>query len=131
MHFRVEYLPDDRILIVALNRDYIFGKETQALEQTVNDSIPAGETEIQAIYDLREIKMSFGDLVLAMANQTQKAAGSLGDPRLKAVIVGSGEMVRLGILAFQQEQYGKMKFPLFDSMEEALKYAREQNRKRG
>ncbi len=66
-----------------------------------------------------------------MTNQTQKATRSLGDPRLKAVIVGSREMARLSILAFQQEQYGKMKFPLFDSMEEALKYAREQNRKRG
>jgi len=131
MHFTVERIPDESILVIALSRDYRFGQDREPLEYSVNEKISEGETEIQAIYDLRELKMSFGDLVLAMSNVTQKSAGSMGDSRLKIIVVGSSEMVRLGILAFEQEQYGKLKFPLFDNIEVALKYAREQNHKRG
>jgi hypothetical protein len=65
-------------------------------------------------------------LVQGMGNQAQKAPGAMADPRLNTVIVGSGEMVRFGIQAFEQEQYGGLKFPLFASVDEALKYAREQ-----
>lgn len=131
MHFTVERLPDEGILIIALRRDYRFGEDREALEHAVNSKISEGETGLQAVYDLRELKMSFGDLVIAMSNVTQKSSGSMGDNRFSTIVVGSSEMVRLGILAFEQEQYGKLKFPLFERVEDALKYAREQNRKRG
>jgi len=75
--------------------------------------------------------MSFGDLVIAMSNQSQKSPGALADPRLNTLIVGSSEMAKFAVTAFQQEQYGKLNFRLFTSVDEALTYAREELKKRG
>jgi len=129
MHFKVERVPNEQIIIVAFGRDYVFGQDTKALAQAVMEKVTGDDTNVQVVYDLREMKMSFGDLVLNMSNAAQKTAGEQVI-NFKTIFVGSGEMVRLGILAFEQEQYGKMKFPLFASMEEGLKYAREQIKSR-
>ncbi len=125
-----QHLPNEPILIIKLYRDYVVGKDTAEMLSTVNEQIGENESGLYSIYDLTEMKMSFGDLVMAMSNQAQKAPGAMADPRVTTVIVGSSEMVKLGVQAFQQEQYGNLRFPLYESVEEALKYAREQLAKR-
>lgn len=129
MHFKVERLPDEQIIIVTFGRDYVFGEDTQALAQAVAAKVTGEDTNIHVVYDVREMKMSFGDLVVSMSNAAQKSAGAQVS-NFKTIFVGSSEMVRLGILAFEQEQYGKMKFPLYANLEEGLKYAREQIKQR-
>jgi len=131
MKFTVERLPNEPILMITILKDYVVGKDTPDIVRTVDSKIGKDETGLYSIYDLREMKMTFGDLVLALSNQSQKAPGAMADPRASAVIVGSSEMVKLGAQAFQQEQYGNLKFPLYQSVEEALSYAREQLQKRG
>ncbi len=129
MRFKVERLPNEQIIVAIFGRDYIFGEDTQLLAKAVMEKVTRDDTNIHIVYDLREMKMSFSDLVLNMSNAAQKSAGEQVS-NFKTVFVGSGELVRLGIQAFEQEQYGKMKFPLFDNMEEGLKYAREQIKQR-
>lgn len=131
MRYTVERLPDSPIVVVIIGKDYSIGKDFPELAKTVDSKIDRDETGVYAIFNITEMKMSFGDLVIAMSNQSQKAPGALADPRLNTIIVGSGELVKLGIQAFQQEQYGSLKFPLFTSVEDALKYVREELKKRG
>lgn len=131
MKFTVERLPNEPILIVTIGKDYQVGKDSPDIFRAVDSKIGKDESGLYSIYDLREMKMTFGDLVIALSNQSQKAPGAMADPRASAVIVGSSEMVKLGAQAFQQEQYGNLKFPLYESVEDALKYAREQVLKGG
>ncbi len=130
MKFNVELLPDEAILIVTIGKDYVVGKDSPEIIRTVDSKIGRDESGLYSIYDLREMKMTFGDLIIALSNQSQKAPGAMADPRTSAVIVGSSEMVKLGAQAFQQEQYGGLRFPLFENVEEALRYARQEAQKR-
>lgn len=126
MKLKAERLPGEPILMITLGKDYMVGRDTPEYMKAIADNIGPDETGLFVIYDLREMKMTFGDLVYVMGNQMEKRPGLMTDPRLNTVVVGSTELVKLGIQAFQQEQYGKNKFPLYASIEEGLKYAREQ-----
>jgi len=130
MKVTAKRLPNEPILIIKLYKDYVVGRDTAEMLSTVNGQIGADESGLYSIYDLTEMKMTFGDLVMALSNQAQKAPGAMADPRVTTVIVGSSELVKFGAQAFQQEQYGNLKFPLYESVDEALKYAREQLAKR-
>ncbi len=130
MKISAERLSDEPILIITLGKDYMVGRDTPEYMKAIADNIGPDETGLYVIYDLREMKMSFGDLVFVMGNQMEKRPGLMTDPRLNTVVVGSTELVKLGIMAFEQEQYGKIKFPLFASIDEGLQYAREQIKQR-
>lgn len=126
MKISVERLPDAPILIITLGKDYMVGRDTPEYMKALAENIRPDETGLYVIYDLREMKMSFGDLVFVMGNQIEKRPGLMTDPRLHTIVVGSSELVKLGIQAFEQEQYGKNKFPLYASIDEALAYAHAQ-----
>jgi len=130
MKLSAERLPDEPILMITLGKDYQVGRDTPEYMKAIADNIGPDETGLFVIYDLREMKMTFGDLVYVMGNQLEKRPGLMTDPRLNTIVIGSTELVKLGIQAFEQEQYGKNKFPLFISIDEGLKYAREQLKQR-
>jgi hypothetical protein len=130
MKFNVERLSNEPILIVTIYKDYVVGRDSAEIVQTVDSKIGKEESGLYSIYDLRDMKMTFGELVLALSNQSQRAPGAMADPRTQAVIVGSSELVRFGAEAFKQEQYGNLKFPLFETLDEALVYARTEVAKR-
>jgi hypothetical protein len=129
MKFTVERLPDEKIVVFTFGKDYQPGKDSAEMVQAIAGKLGADEKGVYVVYDARDLKMSFGDLVIAMANQAQKAAGTMADARMHPVAVGTSEMLKLGAAAFQQEQYGKISIPMFDSIDSALKYAREQLQK--
>ncbi len=79
---------------------------------------------IYRISDFREASSSFTDL-LRMAQMASKGGeGTTTDPRIKAVLVGTNQWVSLARTIFEQPQYSAMRFPTFETMEEALRYAR-------
>jgi hypothetical protein len=81
---------------------------------------------IYRISDFREASSSFMDL-LRMAQLASKGnEGTTTDPRIKAVLVGTNQWVSLARTIFEQPQYSSIRFPTFETMEEALDYARSQ-----
>jgi hypothetical protein len=131
MKFTVERLPNEKIVVFTFGKDYQPGKDSPEMVATIAGKLGADETGVYVVYDARDLKMSFGDLVIAMANQAQKAAGTMADTRMHPVTVGTSEMLKLGNAAFAQEQYGGIKIPMFDSIEAALQYARDQLQSKG
>ncbi len=126
MKFTVERLEGKPILITTVGDDYVVGVDNITLAQAVDAKIGADTSGVYVIFDIRKMKMTFGDLVTAMSSQSRKAPGTMADPRIISIAVGTDELVTLGIKAFEQEQYGKLKFPLYATVEEALAYANEQ-----
>jgi hypothetical protein len=129
MKFAVERLPDTPVVLITIGDQYVVGKDTADLQMLVDSRVGAGETGLYAIWDLRKFPMTFSALVQGMGNQAQKAPGAMADPRLNTIIIGSSELVKLGIEAFKQAQYGGLKFPLYETVDEALAYVRAQTGK--
>lgn len=129
MGVRIERLPDEPIILVTIEQGYNMNREARETNEAISNLIGAGESGVYLIYDLRFLQMSFSDLVVALADNAQKSAGTASDSRLRPVVVGSGEMIKLGNMAMQQEQYGGLKIPMFPTPEEALSFIRDQLRK--
>ncbi|HEC22202.1 MAG TPA: hypothetical protein ENI95_04725 [Chloroflexi bacterium] len=82
------------------------------------------------IADLSNMIASFSGVVRGLAAATRKRGqetdNPMLDPRLQTVIVGSNALARLWAEAMGQMHYGGRKVPFFETLEEALTYAREQ-----
>ena len=125
MGFTLELLPDEPILtthakgmLVVQDFAEMFAKSRKLL-----DGIPG---PIYRISDFREASSSFMDLLRMAQIASKGGEGTTSDPRIKAVLVGTNQWVSLARTIFEQPQYSAMRFPTFETMEEALRYARTQ-----
>jgi hypothetical protein len=73
--------------------------------------------------------VSFGDAVAGMATVTRGNTAVFKHPKLlQLVVVTTSGLIELTTRAFGQEQYGSMKSEVFNTLDEALEYARKQVR---
>jgi hypothetical protein len=77
------------------------------------------------ISDIRQMKFSFDDLVEAL-NVFRKLDATI----MQSVVVGSNELVELGVKAIQQKQYGNWEeSKIFTDLDQALEFAKAQQGK--
>jgi len=124
MPYVVKQLPNEPILLMTVSSPFDMEKDAPplfALAAKTAEPIPG---HVYCVYDLRKLELSFGDLVLGLSAQTGHVAGSMSDPNITAVMIGSSEMLKLAEKAFQQKQYGEIGIKLFGSVEDATNYVR-------
>jgi hypothetical protein len=126
MSYRLERLPDEPIVVLTLLPDFSMRQDIRASSEEAALLIEqvAGD-RIYFIYDLRDLRLNFSDVVTGLG-QAAKATDMLKNPRIRTIIVGSGALVEMGVKALSQEQYGGRPAPLFETVEEAIDYARQQ-----
>jgi hypothetical protein len=125
MSFTLELLPDEPILLTKA-KGMLVVQDFAEMFATSRRLLRGMQGTIYRISDFREASSSFMDL-LRMAQLASKGSeGTTTDPRIKAVLVGTNQWVSLARTIFEQPQYSAMRFPTFETMEEALDYARVQ-----
>lgn len=98
---------------------------TMALQEAAAFKKEQG-THIYRILDIRQIDMTFSDMMMAMEADRGKEGGA-GDPDVTTIFIGSGKLVELGTKALaEQDQYGKGKVVMYTTTEEAIDYIQEQ-----
>lgn len=107
------------------------GKVTvEDVREMFRQSLPLMEGvsgHIYRITDARETDTTFSDLVFILSQAGQGGGpGSTLDPRISPALVGSNQWVKMLASSLGQQQYGSLKVPLYETLEEALAYAREQ-----
>ncbi|GAB4508777.1 MAG: hypothetical protein OHK0046_02250 [Anaerolineae bacterium] len=114
--------------IIIVNWQNPFDTTTDILESNklVSDFANRSGTPVYRIIDTHEIDLTFGDLVHILDLKTRNEPGSLRDPRIHTVLVGTHEMVRMKAQSLSQEQYGGLNVPLFESVDDAIAYCRAQ-----
>jgi hypothetical protein len=87
----------------------------------VNRLIGEDETGVVRIDDMSSINFNFSTVVMGMAEARSEKPGYPRDPRLKNIIVGKDNtLMSLITKAAGQDQYGRLRIPLYFSLEEAL-----------
>ncbi len=125
MGFSLELLPNEPI-VVTQAKGMLTVHDFAEMFATSRKLLHGMQGPIYRISDFREASSSFMDL-LRMAQLASKGnEGTTTDPRIKAVLVGTNQWVSLARTIFEQPQYSAMRFPTFETMEEALRYARAQ-----
>lgn len=119
----VEKLPNESIIIVRV-RSHSSTSQEEAEVASACDALIASGGPYYRITDFSEFNMTFTGLVQGMANEMRRIPGSLSDPRLRNIFVGTQDMVEFGAHSFRQTQYGGLEITLFASLEMAIDFAR-------
>lgn len=125
MPIDVQPTEDENIIIV---------KTTDPLDVTnmlveVKDILEAALDECNGtlyyINDIRDVNISFGDMVSGMGLAFKGGFAVFNDPNLHIIIVSESSMVKMGSkAASQQSQYGNVPIKVFTTVDEAVAYAR-------
>lgn len=79
---------------------------------------------VYRITDARHIESSFDEFMKILNEMNRQFPGSVKDSRVKLIFVGNGPWVRFIRDAMQNERFGHISIPAFDTLEEAVECAR-------
>lgn len=125
MPFSVEHVKDQPIIIIDCHNPFDFTNDVIESCDFVADYLRDFAGRYYRIIDFHEIEMTFSDLVQGLAAKTRQVPGSLRDPRIKTVLVGDHEFVKMKSESLKQEQYGGLDVPLFDNIRDAIAFCQE------
>ncbi len=120
MPVTIEKLPDQPVIVITVTEPFDHFKELPAGFRKFQELAASVQGTIYRIIDVTGWRVPFNAVVDGLAADTR--GGAATDPRVRTVLVGSGEMVELGVKAVKQRQYGGREMALFASMDEALAY---------
>ena len=126
MPFMVEHIMREPIIVINWQPPFDFEADIIESNRAAADFADHTKGIVYRVIDAHEIDMTFGDLVTLLAAKTRNEPGSLRDPRIHTVLVGTHDLLRLKADSLRQKQYGELDIPLFPTVDEAVDYCRQQ-----
>ncbi len=122
MPFKIERLPDEPILIVTIE-DHIDAEVVRGIFiQTAAMFAQIEGAVVYRIADIRTAKTNFVDVIKIIKTIRSGIPASSIDPRIRGVFVGRNHFARM--YADFIRQFGGAPIPFFETVEEAVEYAR-------
>lgn len=126
------YKLEDEDILIATFTGHIVAEDIATMYQRSENLIQHLMPPVYRISDFRLTSSSPPEAIAALKIALNAAGGSTTDPRIRPVLLGDNRWARLAQDAMRMEQYGGINMPLFNTMGDALKYARSQlARRRG
>ncbi len=119
MAVKVEQIPGQPIIIATLSGDITTQMVHDMFAQSARLVDQIGGT-VYRITDIRQTEISFPELVQVLADSAKGQPGSPTDPRIRGMIVGTHGWSHFFVDSAEQDQYGTMKIPIFESLEDAF-----------
>jgi hypothetical protein len=124
MAYKLEIHPELPVVVCVLGADFDPKRDVGEVIKELKRTFDEAKQPIFYINDMSEVRWSFSDVVLGMG-AAASAGGVMRHPNLREIIVISrSELVRLGVGALGQSQYGGLRARLATNLEEALTYIR-------
>lgn len=123
--FVVDWLPGEDVVYGRVLAEFNIRADLADASARLGQILDTAGRPVAYIIDLTEFNMSFGEMVMAMAELTRGDLGVWKHHNLKEIIVvGDKPMFKLGANALRQTQYGKLRAAVFTCMDDALRYLR-------
>lgn len=123
--FDIHWLPGEQIILECIHPDFSIKDDTIPGNQATVAILDTAADCVPYVLDLTELRITFSDLVGALAEMTRGEAPATRHPNLRElIIVTQNPILKLGAKALTQDQYGKVPTHVFPTREEALAYAR-------
>jgi hypothetical protein len=87
--------------------------------------------QIYQIASFLDVDASIKDAARVLVEASRGAPGSALDPKVRAVLVAGHNRVRLLFDLMRQKEFGGVEVPVFDTLDAALAYVREQINQNG
>jgi hypothetical protein len=116
-----ERIPNEPIIIGTFGNPYEPIRDAGATSEALNKALNETEGNVYYVADFLMTSFSFSDMAIGMSEAFRAPGSPYANPRLKMYIVGSAELLRLGVeAAATQQQYGSVPMQMFPSVDEAL-----------
>jgi hypothetical protein len=129
MPFKIEKLRDEPILVVSAIEPFDFKVDYGPFVRELLGLLEQSSEPVFEITDGRTIKLSFSEVVSLLATVTKgdDAKSLEKHPKVRAWLIAvDNDLLRMGVNALGQAQYGGQAIPIFRTVDEALAYARQQ-----
>ncbi len=123
MPVTVTRLPDEPIVLAQVYDRMDLATVRDLYDQTAL-CIDGMEGPIYHISCFVDVDASIRDLALALVESSRRRQGSVRDPRLTPIMVAGHNRLRLLSDAMREKEFGGLDVPVFDTLDEALSYAR-------
>jgi chromosome condensin MukBEF ATPase and DNA-binding subunit MukB len=127
MPVTVTRLPDEPIILA-----HIYDRMDLATIRSMFEQTAALAQEIEGplfrITNFRDVDVSIREMANALVEANRCAPGSTRDPRVTPIMVAGRNRVRLLFDAMKRKEFGGREVLVFDTLDEALSYARSQVR---
>ncbi len=126
MTVKIEQLSEEPIILYTYSNPYKANEEIQAVIDGATELTAGIPGTVYAIHDVHNVKVSFSELVSSMGTAIKSFRELKPDflERTKTILVGTSSLLKLAADSFNQVQYGELSVELFDTVNEALAYAR-------
>jgi hypothetical protein len=126
--YTIEQEPGEAIFVIKLSNPFDFQREPAQIITELYQLSAGTPGTSYVIYDVRDLKVNFSDLVIGLAASFRSNMPELDElkTRYRMIAVGASDLVKLGVSSARQLQYGGANIELFDAPDEALAFAREQ-----
>lgn len=126
MSYSFKLLPDEPILIATISASF---DQKHELDPYLNESafiLEGLDQPVCYIADVSESKVKIFQDFLNAFNRAFRGMGSLArHPNVgKTIFVATDPLIKLGARGLNAEIYGNLSIPVFDTLDEALDYAR-------
>jgi hypothetical protein len=130
MSVMVTRLPNEPILIADVHGRMDVEAVRNLFAQTAAFCNEVNDTVYQ-IASFLNVDASINDAARVLVEASRGARGSALDPQVKAVMVAGHNRVRLLIDLMRQKEFGGAEVPVFDTVDAALAFVREQIQQKG
>jgi len=124
MLVNVHRLTDEPIIVVTYKAPFQPQLDIATAQRQIAAILDLNEGVFFRIDDLSAANMGWNEFVSGINIATQDVPGSMTDARIRGILVGTYEMVTMASQSMKQEQYGATNTPMFDTLEEAISFAR-------
>jgi hypothetical protein len=116
-------LPDEPIIVATLHGRMDKHTVRELFDRT-RDLAEGISGRLYRISDFTQVELTFADMASALVEARYGGVGATTDPRLRPVMVAPTNRARLFANIMQEPLFGGVSFPVFETVEEALGYAR-------
>lgn len=124
MSYRIEIQPSvPPVVISVLNADFNPVTELNPVLQEIDSAFASMSEPFYYVSDTHSAHWNFAEMVQAMAASAGRDVSFLKNPYLKQIIVVTdSNLIKLGVSALGQEQYGMVRASTVPTLEAALDY---------
>jgi hypothetical protein len=126
MSYSFELLPDEPILIATMYDSFSIKHDAEAHLSELASILDGLDQRVCYISDIRALKINvFQDFLAAVSKAFRGNEAVIKHPNITTtIIVSTAELIKLSAKGLNTEVFGHLSLPVFDTLDEALAYAR-------
>ena len=126
MSYQVERLQDLPAIMAKFDEDDILSEILEHLIEKVFAIFEASEEPLYYITDVRNLKMSFNDIMSSLQYTTRGSQAILKHPNMKQlVVISESKAIATTVKGLSSVSFGNINAIVFESLDAALQYVRQ------